>query len=372
MVKLKNKIEFNKENTLTLKGIAILMMMFHHCFRIPTLFKDYKVSFFPFSQDFVVDISDFFKICVSIFAFITGYGLILSLKKLNDKYEWSKNDILKWCKKRVIKVLSGFWMIALLSYIICQIVDGRFYTVFFDGKQIIDGIFELIANFFGLSNYFGTPLFCSTWWYMSLAVLFIITLPLFAKLFKKFGYTFVLICVIIIPRIFGWEFKDNTFFAFLFPLLLGAIFAEQNLLVKFANFKLTKNIYLNKFLKFIIESFLVFLCINIYLQLPLKKFWEFSYGVIPVFLICYLYEFYLDIPYLKNILGFFGKHSMNIFLIHTFYRSYYLNSFIYSFRNFIKIIAVLFAISLATSIVLELFKKLIRYDKLIDKLQAKV
>ena len=60
---------------------------------------------------------------------------------------------------------------------------------------------------------------------------------------------------------------------------------------------------------------------------------------------------------------------MNIFLIHTFIREYYLGDFIYSFENWIEIVAILFIISLAISIVLELFKKLIRYDKLIKKLQ---
>ena len=81
------KKEFSIDNTLALKGIAIIMLIFHHCFRKADLFEDYTVSFFPFSQDFIVEISLTFKICVSIFAFITGYGLMLSLKKLNPEYK---------------------------------------------------------------------------------------------------------------------------------------------------------------------------------------------------------------------------------------------------------------------------------------------
>ena len=69
------KKEFSKKNTMALKGVAILMMMFHHCFCTLDRFKEHTVSFFPLNQTLVVDISAMFKICVSIFVFITGIGI---------------------------------------------------------------------------------------------------------------------------------------------------------------------------------------------------------------------------------------------------------------------------------------------------------
>ena len=65
-------------------------------------------------------------------------------------------------------------------------------------------------------------------------------------------------------------------------------------------------------------------------------------------------------------LGFLGKHSMNIFLIHSFYRDVFFHKFTYSFYYAWLDYIVLMAISLVTSIVLEWFKKLIRYEKFID------
>ena len=65
-------------------------------------------------------------------------------------------------------------------------------------------------------------------------------------------------------------------------------------------------------------------------------------------------------------LGFLGKHSMNIFLIHSFYRDVFFHEFTYSFYYAWLDYIVLTAISLVTSIVLEWFKKLIRYEKFID------
>ena len=363
------KKEFSIDNTLALKGIAIIMLIFHHCFRKADLFEDYTVSFFPFSQDFIVEISLTFKICVSIFAFITGYGLMLSLKKLNPEYKWTKKEIGKWIINRLIKLLSGFVIVVVLSWIICQIIDGRTWDTYFS-KGIIYGIVQMLIEIFGLSDIMGTTNLNSTWWYMSIAVLFVFSVPLFAKLYKKIGIVPTLLLVIFVPRIIGWEYVNSSYISFLFPVLLGMIFAENNLMVRIANFKITKNQYVNKILKFVIETALIIIIYIVYTRLPAKLFWEIRYGIMPVILMCYLYEFFIDIPVIKNILKFLGKHSMNIFLIHTFIQFYYLEDFVYSQGNFMKIAFVLLLISLLISIVLELFKKLIRYDKWIKKLQS--
>lgn len=365
------KKEFSKDNTLALKGIAIIMMMFHHLFRTESLFKNHEVSFWPVNKIFVIDLSLTFKICVSIFVFITGYGLMLSLKKLNEQYEWTSKEIFKWISNRLIKLLSGFWIIAILSYIICQIIDGRTVTVFFE-DGIIYGIIQILLNFLGISELFGTPNFNSSWWYMSIAVLFVLSVPIFAKLFKKYKYIPILITVICLPRVFGWKYINSSYISFLFPLLLGMIFAEKNLMVKIANIKINKNKYINKILKLIIETVCIILLYILYNQLPKENFWEIRYGIIPVCLMCYLYEFFLDLPILKNILKFLGKHSMNIFLIHEFIKNYYLNEWTYSFINWGKIAFVLLITSLLMSIVIELFKKIIRYDKLINVLQEHI
>ena len=140
------------------------MMMFHHCFRTTDLFDGYKVSFFPFTKDFVVTASLSFKMCVSIFAFITGYGLILSLKKLNEKYEWTNKQIGKWTLKRLIKTLSGYWIIVLLSLIICQIINGRTEEILFE-NGFINGIVQVIINFLGLGHIMNVDNLCHTWWY---------------------------------------------------------------------------------------------------------------------------------------------------------------------------------------------------------------
>ena len=151
------------------------------------------------------------------------------------------------------------------------------------------------------------------------------------------------------------------------PYLIGMLFAEKNLLPKIANYKIIKrNVYMNKTLKFTIGIVLLICSYFIYLK---TNIWELKVGIIPIFVICFLYEFILEIPIIKQILEFLGKHATNIFLIHDFIRTTYFTAFTYSFTNFIKIGVVLLLISLAISIVLELFKKVIKYNKIIERLQ---
>ena len=74
-------MKFDKNDTLAIKGIAIMFMIQHHGFLSPDRFEGLTVSFTPFSQTFIVTISNFLKICVGMYVFLSGYGLTVSLKK---------------------------------------------------------------------------------------------------------------------------------------------------------------------------------------------------------------------------------------------------------------------------------------------------
>ena len=367
---IREKTNFSNNNSLALKGIAVIMLVFYHCFLRPGRYAAYSVSFFPLGEELTISIIKCFKICVSIFAFVSGYGLMISFRKLLRKYGWTKEYILKWVVQRLIKLLSGFWIIVILYYTFGQIVDERVTNTFYKSGGILYGTLKLVLDFFALSNFFRTPEFCGTRGYMGLAILFVISVPIFTRLFEKYGYTLVIIGIIAIPRILNIKFVGNSYISFILIVVLGMIFSREELLTKIANFKiLKKQLYLNKLLKFIIGTGIIYVLYRLYNILPVEKFWEIKFAIIPAIFIWYVYEFVLDVPIIKQILEYFGKHSMNIFLIHSLLRTVYLNSFIYSQKHFIIIAGVLFIISLILSILLEIFKKLIRYDKIIDKLQ---
>ena len=70
---------------------------------------------------------------------------------------------------------------------------------------------------------------------------------------------------------------------------------------------------------------------------------------------------------LGNILSFLGKHSMNIFLIHTLIKKYYLHEYIYSYNHFLIILCALMVLSLGASILIEFLKNCMKYDYVKEK-----
>lgn len=354
---------FDTTNATILKGIAIILMMFHHVFRNVSLFKGYDVSFGPFPEWFVVNLCYSFKICVSLFVFITGYGLYIS-------YKANKQSISKWVIKREIKMLSGFWFIVVLSSIICELANGRTSEIYFN-EGIIYGIFKWFISLFGLSNLFGTYQLNGTWWYMSAAVIFIMVIPIFSYYEEKFGPVIALSSIVVVPRVLGISYTGgNSAYAFILILCIGIIFAKYDLLNKWINY--TNTTLVQKLIKFLGELCLCIFAFLLYRLVPEKEFYEVRFALIPLIIILFSVEYINYIPLVRQVLYFLGKHSMNIFLVHTFIIAIYYRDFVYSFHYFIVIVSILLGISLAISILVEALKKVVRYDDLINKVITKL
>lgn len=352
---------FDKNASLALKGIAISLMMLHHNFRDRSLFKNYSISFFPFQEQQVVNIALSCKICVSIFAFISGYGLFLS-------YQNSNMSSSNWVAKRYIRTFSGFWFVWIASSLISQLIDGRTTRILCSGN-LFQSITYIIIDFLGLAKLFGTPSVNGTWWYMSAAAVFILLIPCLYK------YKNNLWLILIIPSVFIRIIHNdvnaifpggNSVYSFLSPFIFGAIFAHYGYFDKWCS--LGNHSVITRIYKIAVELWLLVFLYKMYHNLSMSAFWEFHFGIYPVILIAFCVEYVLPIVPLKNILMFFGKHSMNVFLVHTFIRGYYLANHTYSWKHFAIICLILLIESTAVSIIIEKLISVFRYDLLIDKI----
>ena len=99
-------MKFTKENTLQLKGIAVIFLLYHHLFNSPSMYQNFEVSFFPLTERIVNLLSWFGKNCVSFFAFLSAYGLAVSYMKLSEK----KGAADGWIKRRLLKLYKGYWL----------------------------------------------------------------------------------------------------------------------------------------------------------------------------------------------------------------------------------------------------------------------
>lgn len=356
-----------KNDSFAIKGLAIILMIFHHLYCTADRFEGFTVDFTPFSQTFVVNVSFLFKVCVSIFAFITGYGLLKSIAG----QKFSRKNIAKWNVTRLIKTMSGFWFIYVIAFIVTMLINRLPYETYF-AKKPYAGVFYFVNDFLGLANLFNTPTLNGTWWYMSAAIVFILIIPLIYALSKKVGYLPIIMLITALPRLLKTGYPGGTnIYTFILPVVFGMVFADYDLFNKIEKM-LPKNKVISYIISFVLFGGLIGVGYIIMLKYNRTVAWELNYGVVPLAFICFFRFCIIRIPILSKLLEFLGKHSMTIFLTHTFIRLTYLRDFIYSFKHFMLIFVVLFALSLVLALVLDFIKKLCRYDQLINKITAKI
>lgn len=362
-------MKFTKEHTMQMKGIAIIILLFHHCFlnaqRWATVPYEklattkgwgyYPISFAPFSSHTIQYLASFSKICVAMFVFMTGYGMLVSYESQKKKTTMSN-----YIKKRMVTLMTGFLIIFVVTEILA-IPTGRFIEVYgHDFRSVV----YMIIDALGLAKLLGTPLFCLTWWYMSLAIVLIMIFPFVHSIMEKYQWV-VVVASIIVPRACGFG-QSTDLFRYLLAYTLGMYFAQHDLLARIKEKFMEQNVA-GKLLSLIVSLIGLAVIIkcrqNAWIGWKYLDFWD---GFAAMYMIVISYIYILNGKWIVKGLGFLGKHSMNIFLIHSFYRDVFFHEFTYSFYYAWLDYIVLMAISLVTSIVLEWFKKLIRYEKFID------
>ena len=99
----------SKDETLLIKGIAILFMIAHHVF-----IKEFYIDQPEFLQSFLATrIMIGMKSCVGLFTFLVGYG-----------YYFSSNN--SFAGKRIFRLLKQYWLI--LAITLCTVIlNGGVY-----------------------------------------------------------------------------------------------------------------------------------------------------------------------------------------------------------------------------------------------------
>lgn len=116
---------FDHKTISIIKGIALIFMFIHHMLTCPHYFID-GISY-PSLMSFVEHYQNPFKLCVPVFAFVTGYC-----------YYFGKDKSLKYSLKKITNLLIVYWTIYILFLMIATITG----TYAFDWKNVI---YELLA-----------------------------------------------------------------------------------------------------------------------------------------------------------------------------------------------------------------------------------
>lgn len=334
--------ELSKVDTNILKGIALLFLLIHHLFYIDNgLYNDWYIC----NYGIVNELGKVCKVCVPLFVFLSGYGLGKSTKK---DIGW-----VSFLRHRLAKLMPTYWLIWVLFVPLGVFLFDRTFEIAY-----VDLILpKFLLDFFGLLNIFGAYGYNATWWFMSCIIMLYVLTPLILSLIKKNTYIplFIIslgIALFHIPFLVPIRFYLLTF-------VIGIIFAKEKILS-----------ILSKKIKYPYCVWSVILIISIAIRcfLPYKLITD-TFVCLAIILL-YNSISYRD-NYMCNFFCVLGKHSMNIFLFHTFIFAYYFESFIYSSRNPIIICLLLLGICLAISVLIEKIKDIIGFSQLQKKLHGR-
>ena len=338
-----------QKETNVCKGLGIVFLYLHHlCFYSEALTL-YQVSFFPFSADIVGRIAYALKFCVSMFVFLTAYGTTVQYRQRGIT---TPLCAAQYSLARYLKLITGFWVVYLFSQVFCFFGMDTLATY---GEPGGKRIFSMSMDLLGVADWWGTPTLNVTWWYLSLAVLLIFMMPIFIAIVQKVGLLSIPIALFLLSSLGGYLSSQ------LLAIVCGVVFARFHILERLRSACKGNR---SQRLRTGILLLLGFFCFCFLLWYRSRLSNEGAVESMLAVLGCTLcYVFLAPLPVVNHTLAFLGKHSMNLFLLHTFVYLYYGTPFIYSFKHIGLIFLVLLGVTLAMSLCIEGFKRLIRLDK---------
>lgn len=327
----------NKHTTQALKGIAILLMLFLHLFNqehyvalttpfITLMDKPLASWFVPFTH-----------ICVPIYLFLSGYGLYISSKKQ------SKTPF-----KRIMALYEKLWMVLLLFVGLGTIIAPQLYPG--DMRQ-------LLSNLTGWNTTYN-----GEWWFFFPYIVLVALSPWLIQWVKRFNWKYWLVGLPLLHfitfaamRFYGdWVYSNQAiYYAVSIPhyatiFLAGALFAKEHLFERFqtvvARYKCNNNWLLaGGILALIVaRSILPFMVLKPYFAIAfMLLFSALQRGEV-----------------LNRVLCYFGSHSTNMWLTHSFFCYYLFSDFVYGFKYPVVIFGVLVLLSLASSYVVNLVSRI--------------
>jgi hypothetical protein len=344
--KVDYSITLNETNVI--KGIAICAMLWHHLF-----LESHEYG------EVIFKLASTCKVCVALFVFLSGYGMAVQFGKVNLNGKFSTCvDVVKFLARRYFKFYLNYWIVFFISVPIGIFVFDRSLKTAYGSDLLVC----FLRDVFGFQVYNSYNI---TWWFNSLILVLWVFFPiLYWALKNKFVCVWVLVLILFNPG------------GILSPLGLLAEFLLQYLVV-FA-FGICAAVHIdviNKVLNrvngyvFLVASLIITILL-LYMRnhYVLYCFWGMggdpfiasflSFAVVSICRLC---------KTRMSVMAYLGKHSMNMYLTHTFIFGYFFRDFIYSFKYPILIFIALLLSSLLLSIVIEFFKRKIRFYKLQQK-----
>lgn len=322
---INRSVVLTKDYSEMVKGIAVLMMILHHLWGFPEKIPELHLSHLE------VQVGAACKICVSIFMFLSGYGLY---------YTFGKKGTIR-VLHRVLNVYKRFWQV----FLIFVPVGFLFLSKPFVWQEFFSNLFCLKFSY----NH--------EWWFLGTYIELLLALPIILLADQKKCFPYLLVCLSVLFRGLSRGIDLNSggasshlyYFCYYFPsFFLGLLFCKYSLYEKFRAV-VTKE----------------YLCLGICVVLTglafvIRSKWdvtEMTIMMTPLFIYLFV-AFFRAVGRANQVFLFFGKHSMNMWLIHTFFCYYYFQTeMLMVSSNAVVDYVLLVVVSLVSSMMVDYFWK---------------
>ena len=346
---------FTKEKTNVCKGVGILFLIFHHLFRTVETIQGHGITFYLLGDSQAAQLATALRVCVWIFAFLSAYGLSVKYMGL------SENGKPAFVVRQWPSLMGSYWFVFILS-VVAYVLLGHNLWAKYDGKLL-----NLLLDGFAWSDFFHTPLLIGVYWYMCFAQFQLLVVPALHLICKKLGYltiplTFLLMQLVSagISSPYGGDYLN-----YLPVTVAGVLFAQKDLLNRLAVRRRTLP-------RCICEGIVLLLiaAVSLYWQENLRAIdaWRLRsllYMVAAVS-VCIWGGLTMRGKVWEKTLGFLGKYSGDMFLIHVFLMAY-TPGIVYISSSWILVYLAVVAESLVLGMLIEKLKEWTRYSLLIKK-----
>lgn len=369
-----------KEQSKMLQGMAILMMLYHHLFATPEALGITYFSLLRFGTvNAELKTAFFFKLCVGIYAFVSGYGLCRVLNKETPALLKTTEGFFKRLFSDCITVLKRLFSFY-TQYLLVFIIFVPIGFIFFHREFVLS---EFLLNLTGISSTYN-----GAWWYVLQYYKMLLLLPFidcFFVVFRNknelikqivFYLGIAVVCVVMYKK--GVLFTVLDFFqpAFLLCFIAGFLLSKYRIyeicyhIIDGNSPKLVLSTVLSgqlppgtgsdtdkkrtdKILNILgITAFLLVIVCRVKIAKDASSA-GLDFIFVPVFSFGFL-RITDMLPKLSGLFLFFGRYSTFIWLTHVFYYDHYLKSLVLSSRVSIGIYLTLLVISVTGAVLLEL------------------